>query len=74
MSSNPPVRVLVVDDNPDVADTTAMVLRLGGFAVRVCYDGVEALDEAGGFRPQVCLLDFNMPGMDGCEVAGRLRA
>lgn len=73
MSLNPPARVLVVDDNQDAADTTAMVLRLGGFAVRACYGGAEALAAAEGFRPQVCLLDFNMPGMDGDELAGRLR-
>lgn len=73
MSANTPVRVLVVDDSRDIADSTAMVLRLGGFAVRACYGGAEALAEAEGFRPQVCLLDFNMPGMDGDELALRLR-
>ena len=74
MSLNPTVRVFVVDDNPDVADSTAMVLLLGGFAVRASYGGAEALDAAAVFRPQVCLLDFNMLGMDGDELAVRLRA
>lgn len=67
-------RVLVVDDNRDAADTTAGLLRLGGFDVRVCYDGRTALDEAAGFAPVVCLLDLRMPGMEGDELARRLKA
>ena len=67
-----PFRVLVVDDNEDVADSEAMLLRLSGHEVLTCYRGQDALDEALSFRPSVCLIDLNMPGMDGDEVAIRL--
>jgi CheY-like chemotaxis protein len=66
-------RVLVVDDNADAADSLAMLLQLSGQEVRVAYDGPTALTLARDFRPQVVLLDVGMPGMDGCEVARRLR-
>jgi len=70
----PPFRVLVVDDNRDVADSTAQLLAVVGFESRACYDGPTALATADGFRPGVCLLDLNMPGMGGEELAVRLRA
>jgi PAS domain S-box-containing protein len=66
-------RVLVVDDNVDAADSLAMILRLSGQEVRLAYDGPTALLTAQAFRPQVILLDIGMPGMDGYEVARRLR-
>jgi two-component system CheB/CheR fusion protein len=66
-------RLLVVDDNVDAADSLAMLLKLGGQEVRVAYDGPTALLVARAFRPQIVLLDIGMPGMDGYEVAGRLR-
>lgn len=69
-----PLRVLCVDDNPDVADSEAMLLELYRCDVAVCYDGPSALAEALRFGPDVCLIDFNMPGMDGCTLAGRLKA
>ncbi len=69
-----PVRVLCVDDHRDAADSAAMVLSLYGYEAVACYDGVSALAGALRFGPDVCLIDFNMPGMDGCEVARRLRA
>jgi CheY-like chemotaxis protein len=69
----PPLRVLCVDDNHDVADSEAILLRVMGFDTRACYDGPSALTEAAGFRPGLCLLDLNMPGMDGDELAVRLR-
>jgi PAS domain S-box-containing protein len=68
-------RVLVVDDNVDAATSLAKLLtRFHGQDVRVAHDGPAALREAGDFRPDVVLLDIGMPGMDGCEVARRLRA
>jgi CheY-like chemotaxis protein len=67
-----PRRVLCVDDNPDIADTEAMLLTLVGFDARPCYGGRDALALAEAFRPTVCLLDMNMPGMDGDELAARL--
>lgn len=69
----PPLRVLCVDDNRDAADSTADLLRLVGFEARACYDGPAALAEAAHFLPGVCLIDLNMPGMDGDELASRLR-
>jgi two-component system OmpR family response regulator len=69
----PPLRVLCVDDNQDSADSMAMLLDLLGCEVEVCYSGPAALALAAEFRPDVCLLDISMPGMDGCELARRLR-
>ncbi len=66
-------RVLVVDDNQDVADSLALVLRLGGHDVRVAHDGPAALEAAHAYRPEVVLLDIGLPGMTGYEVARRLR-
>lgn len=69
-----PLRVLCIDDDRDAADSEAMLLELHGCDIDVCYDGRSALAAALRFSPDVCLVDFNMPGMDGCEVARRLRA
>jgi CheY-like chemotaxis protein len=68
------LRVLVVDDNRDAADTLAGLLLLCGATVRVSYDGVSAAQVADDFRPDVGLFDVNMPGLDGCELAKRVRA
>ena len=70
----PPLRVLCVDDRRDCADSAAMLLRVMGFEARACYDGETALSLNESFRPGICFLDLNMPGMDGDEVASRLRA
>jgi signal transduction histidine kinase len=70
----PTRRVLVVDDNTDGAESLAQLLRLDGHAVEVAHDGPAALDAAAEFRPQVMVLDIGLPGMDGFEVARRLRA
>jgi two-component system OmpR family response regulator len=69
----PRLRVLCVDDNRDATDSAGELLRLVGFDARVCYDGPTALEVAEEFRPDVCLLDLNMPGMDGDELAARIR-
>ncbi|MDY3554772.1 response regulator [Gemmata sp. JC717] len=69
----PPLRVLCVDDNSDAADTTVELLCAVGFEARACYSGPAALALAETFHPGVCLLDLNMPGMDGDELALRLR-
>jgi CheY-like chemotaxis protein len=67
-------KILVVDDNQDAADTLAMLLEfMGGAEVRVVNSGQAALDVMGGFHPDVVLLDIGMPGMDGHEVARRVR-
>jgi CheY-like chemotaxis protein len=67
------MRVLVVEDDADTADSFGLLLRLWGFDVRVCHDGSEALDIADRYGPQVALLDLGLPGMDGYELARRLR-
>ena len=67
-------RVLVVDDNQDAADMLANLLRLLQADVRVVYDGQSALDLMDVFRPEAIVLDLGMPGMDGYEVARRVRA
>jgi CheY-like chemotaxis protein len=66
-------RVLVVEDDHAIADSTAEVLRLLDYDVRVTYSGEEALDVAGQYRPDVIILDINMPGMDGLQTARRLK-
>lgn len=68
-----PRRVLVVDDGRDAAESLAMLLRMHGHEVRVAYDGEQALRYAAAAPPQVVLLDIGLPGMDGYEVARRLR-
>ncbi|MFO0335905.1 MAG: ATP-binding protein [Pseudomonadota bacterium] len=67
-------RVLVVDDNRDGADGLALLLRLRGHETRTAYDGPSALALALEFAPDVVLLDVGLPGLDGYEVAARLRA
>ena len=69
-----PRRILVVDDNVDAATTLDVLLRSLGHATRVAHNGMNALEIAREFRPDVILLDIGMPGMDGYEVARRLRA
>jgi CheY-like chemotaxis protein len=72
-SSQRPLRVLVVDDFPDTADTLAELLAVWGHDSRIAQDGPSALELARSYRPQVLLLDIGLPGFDGCEVARRLR-
>jgi signal transduction histidine kinase/DNA-binding response OmpR family regulator len=66
-------RVLVVDDNRDSADSLAMLLQLAGYRTRIAYDGHSALDAIAAELPDVVLLDIGLPGIDGYEVARRLR-
>ena len=70
----PPRRVLVVDDNLDVADSLLIILQQQGHQVRAAHDGLAALKLGQSFRPEVVLLDIGLPGLDGYEVARRLRA
>ena len=67
-------RVLVVDDNRDAAEMLGEALRHEGHDVREAYDGLTALVAAAQFKPQLVLLDLGLPGMDGFEIARRLRA
>jgi PAS domain S-box-containing protein len=66
-------RVLVVDDSRDAAASLAMMLSLLGHDTRTAYDGLDALDLAATFRPEVVLLDIGMPKLNGYEVARRIR-
>jgi signal transduction histidine kinase/CheY-like chemotaxis protein len=68
------LRVLVVDDHVDAAESLAMVLVGDGHDIRTAYDGVQALSVARTFRPHAMVLDLGMPGMDGYEVARAVRA
>jgi CheY-like chemotaxis protein len=68
-----PLRVLVVDDCPDTCESIACLLHLWGYDARIAHDGAAALSVAADYRPDVVLLDLAMPGMDGYEVARRLR-
>ncbi|MCE9562145.1 MAG: response regulator [Planctomycetes bacterium] len=67
------LRVLVVEDNVDAADSLSMLLRLYGHEVEVARTGPTALEMASASRPDVVLLDIGLPGMDGYQVAERLR-
>jgi two-component system CheB/CheR fusion protein len=67
------LRVLVVDDNLEVAQSAALLLEHWGHECRMAYDGPRALEEARTWQPEVILLDIGMPEMDGYEVARRLR-
>lgn len=67
-------RVLVVDDNQDAATSLAMLLTAAGFTVETSFNGCAALQAAGRFDPDACVLDINMPGMNGYELGRQLRA
>jgi CheY-like chemotaxis protein len=67
-------RVLIDDDDVDAAEMLAALLRCEGYSVAVAVDGPSALVQAGGFRPEIALLDIGLPVMDGYEPARRLRA
>jgi len=67
------LRVLVVDDDPDTAQSLCELIRLWGHDARAACCGKGALAELPSFAPQVALLDLAMPGMSGLELAGRLR-
>lgn len=66
--------VLIVDDNRDVADSTAMLVRMAGYNVHLAYDGKGAIECAQRFKPDAVLLDIGLPGIDGYEVAERIRS
>ena len=68
------LKVLVVDDNKDAASTTAELLRVCGAEAQACFRGVAALAALEWFAPDACVLDLTMPGMDGFELAARIRA
>src|SRR6185369_11159115 len=78
-STAPPVRrrrgrILLVDDNRDALEMLGALLRDAGHEVRDACDGPSALARIDAFVPEIALLDIGLPGMDGYELASRLRA
>jgi len=71
--SAPVLRVLIVDDNEDAAESLAMLLSLDGHAVKSVHSGEAALEALSAFEAEAILLDIGLPSMDGYEVARRLR-
>ena len=67
-------RVLVVEDDNEIADVLRRSLRIEGYDVHVAGDGREALDDASVFEPDAVVLDLGLPGMDGIDVSKQLRA
>lgn len=66
-------RVLVVDDNPDIAESTSKLLNLSGYVTKIALSGEEALRVVASFRPDTVLLDIRMPGMHGYQLCRELR-
>jgi CheY-like chemotaxis protein len=69
----PGIRILIVDDNQDSADSQAQVLRAMGHQAEVAYSGKAALEQAAVSHPQLFLLDLALPDIDGYELMRRLR-
>ena len=72
--SHAPLRVLIVEDDPDSARMLRVLLKRSGYETRVEHDGAAVLAAAREFRPGVVLLDQTLEGMSGSEVAAQLRA
>ena len=66
-------RILVVDDNKDSADSLALLLRAKGNDIRTAHDGLEAVEVAEIFHPELVLLDIGLPKLNGYDVARRIR-
>ena len=66
--------ILVVDDEPDIVRVVVRIMEARGHTVATAHDGVEALAQVRASRPDVIILDVNLPGMNGFEVCNRLRA
>jgi DNA-binding response OmpR family regulator len=72
-ASSRPVRVLVVEDDEEIAQVLQRSLRMDGYDVKIAGDGVRALEEAHAYLPDVVVLDLGLPRLDGIDVAKRLR-
>jgi CheY-like chemotaxis protein len=73
-AAGPRRRILVVDDNRDSAETLAMMLQLLNNEVRTAHDGLEAVEVAAAFRPNLILMDLGMPRLNGYDATRRIRA
>jgi CheY-like chemotaxis protein len=73
LKSSDPLRILIVDDNPDVADSLLRLLVLCGCRVMTASTSRGAIEMARLFRPRVALLDIGLPDMDGNQLAAALR-
>jgi PAS domain S-box-containing protein len=73
LTYGPRRRILIADDNADVAESFEVMLQMFGHEVRTAFDGLEALERAEQFRPDVIVLDVGMPKLDGYETARRIR-
>lgn len=73
-AETPPLRVLVIDDSVDSAEALGAFLDTLGCRTALAFDGPHGIDAVAGFEPHLVFIDLEMPGMDGCEVARRLRA
>ena len=69
-----PLRILIVDDNADHANSLATMLAIRGYDVRSAYSSATAIEQAAACKPDVAILDLGLPGMDGYELATKLRA
>jgi DNA-binding response OmpR family regulator len=67
-------RILIIDDEPELVKAVEVRLKASGYEVEVAYDGKAGIDKAKGVKPDLILLDFVMPMMDGYEVARELMA
>jgi CheY-like chemotaxis protein len=72
-SASSKYRILVVDDNKDVAVSLAMLLKIMGHDTRTAHDGIESVEAAAAFRPEVMLLDIGLPRLNGYDVCRRIR-
>ena len=73
LKTAPSRRILVVDDNEDSAESLTILLSLAGHKTHTAYDGLEALEAAETFRPDMILLDIGLPKLNGFEVARKIR-
>ena len=73
MNKHNPVKILIVDDEPDSTILVQSILEHKGYKVATAYDGLSALDLIGSDRPDLILLDLLMPVMDGYEVCAKLK-
>jgi CheY-like chemotaxis protein len=69
-----PMRILIVDDDVDTARMMRALLKPEGYAIRIEFEGLAAIETAGSFEPNVVLMDLTLPGMSGTEAAEVIRA